>query len=160
MLEAGKQTRDWVAKLSGKVAPTTSSAVADIAKRQQLKQKLTPMPQTRSARPVAVEDPDADEGPADYMARIREARGQASKWRNKLDVRSGLVDLGTSEAHRHIGPPEKNWGNGEMICGRRILSRKLRTALQPMVRFRQFCDDSERKFLGVVKIELNAGTSR
>ena len=78
MLEAGKQTRDWVAKLSGKVAPTTSSAVADIAKRQQLKQKLTPMPQTRSARPVAEPDPTADDSPADYMAALRKARGQAS----------------------------------------------------------------------------------
>jgi len=77
MLEAGKQTREWVAKLSGKTAPTTSSAVADIAKRQQLKQKLTPMPQARSARPAPLEDPNADDSPADYMAAIRKARGQA-----------------------------------------------------------------------------------
>ncbi len=77
MLEAGKQTREWVAKLSGKTHPIASSAVADIAKRQQLKQKLTPMPQSRSARPAPEADPNADDSPADYMAALRKARGQA-----------------------------------------------------------------------------------
>ena len=80
MLEAGKQTRDWVAKLSGKPAASTSpnTSVADLNKRQQLKQKLTPMPQSRSARPAPEPDENADYGPGDYMAEIRKARGQAS----------------------------------------------------------------------------------
>ena len=77
MLEAGKQTRDWVARLSGKAPPTATSNVADLNKRQQLKQKLTPMPQSRSARPAAAEDPNDGTSPVDYMAEVRKARGQA-----------------------------------------------------------------------------------
>ena len=78
MLEAGKQTRDWVARLSGKAPPTTTSNVADLNKRQQLKQKLTPMPQSRSARPAAAEDPNEGASPMSYMEELRKARGQAS----------------------------------------------------------------------------------
>lgn len=75
MLEAGKQTRDWVTSIGGKPAPKTVVKLSQ--ERQQLKQNLKPMPQARSARPAAAQDANAAESPQDVMAEMRKARGQA-----------------------------------------------------------------------------------
>ena len=75
MLEAGKQTRDWVASLGGKPGPKPT--VRTLQDRQQLKQGLKPMPQSRSARPAPAQDDNAEQSPQDAMAEIRKSRGQA-----------------------------------------------------------------------------------
>jgi len=74
MMEAGKQTRDWVVSIGGKPAP---KLVQQPNNRQQLKQTLKPMPQSRSARPAPANDENADQTPQDAMAEIRKSRGQA-----------------------------------------------------------------------------------
>jgi hypothetical protein len=76
MLEAGKQTRDWVKSL-GQVAGKRTGVVQLSDTRQQLKQNLKPMPQSRSARPAPAQDDNADQSPQDAMAEIRKSRGQA-----------------------------------------------------------------------------------
>lgn len=76
MLEAGKQTRDWVKSL-GRVAEKRTDVVRLSAERQQVKQNLKPMPQSRSARPAPAQDDNADQSPQDAMAEIRKSRGQA-----------------------------------------------------------------------------------
>ncbi len=75
MLEAGKQTRDWVTSIGGK--PVAKTVVKLSPERQQLKQGLKPMPQSRSARPAPAQDENADQSPQDAMAEIRKSRGQA-----------------------------------------------------------------------------------
>jgi hypothetical protein len=75
MFEAGKQTRDWVKSMGGKPAQTT--VVKLTGTRQQVKEGLKPMPQSRSARPVAAQDDNADQSPQDAMAEIRKSRGQS-----------------------------------------------------------------------------------
>jgi len=74
MMEAGKQTRDWFVSIGGKPAP---KLVQQPNNRQQLKQTLKPMPQSRSARPAPANDENADQTPQDAMAEIRKSRGQA-----------------------------------------------------------------------------------
>lgn len=76
MMEAGKQTRDWVVSIGGKPAQRLTNG-GDPSKRQQLKQTLKPMPQSRSARPAPANDENADQTPQDAMAEIRKSRGQA-----------------------------------------------------------------------------------
>jgi hypothetical protein len=80
MLEAGKQTRAWVNKLAGKPADFKPGPKVDNldSRRQQAKQKLTPMPQARSVRPAPTTDANADDSPTDYLAGLRKARGQPS----------------------------------------------------------------------------------
>lgn len=75
MLEAGKQTREWVVSLGGKPGPKPK--VTTLQERQQLKQGLKPMPQSRSVRPAPVQNENADQSPQDAMAEIRKSRGQA-----------------------------------------------------------------------------------
>lgn len=72
MMEAGKQTRNWVAGISGKPVST----VASLSTRQQVKQTLKPMPQSRAARPAPAQDANEGTSPQDVMADIRKARGQ------------------------------------------------------------------------------------
>jgi hypothetical protein len=74
MLEAGKKTRDW---FGGRSRTTTPNPADPASKRQQLKQRLTPMPPARSARPAATQDANADDSPQSAMEQIRKARGQA-----------------------------------------------------------------------------------
>lgn len=77
MMEAGKQTRDWMQSL-GVISKPTSRTPAEPNRRQEAKSKLQPMPQSRSVRPEAAADPNAADDPQGYLAAIREARGQAS----------------------------------------------------------------------------------
>jgi hypothetical protein len=76
MMEAGKQTREWVVSIGGKPAPKPAQGQQP-NNRQQLKQTLKPMPQSRSARPAPANDENAGESPQDAMAEIRKSRGQA-----------------------------------------------------------------------------------
>jgi hypothetical protein len=74
MLEAGRQTKEWLAALAG-TAPvrTPSSPTND---RQARKDNLRPMPPTRSARVAATKEGPVVETPADIVASMRKARGQ------------------------------------------------------------------------------------
>jgi hypothetical protein len=75
MLEAGKQTREWVKSMGGK--PATTTVVKLTGARQQVKEGLKPMPQSRSVRPAAAQDDNADQSPQAAMAEIRKSRGQS-----------------------------------------------------------------------------------
>lgn len=75
MLEAGKQTRDFVARLSGKT-PAAAKTVDLASTRQQRKEGLKPMPQARSATPAAGVDANADQSAQSAVLEIRKARGQ------------------------------------------------------------------------------------
>jgi len=75
MLEAGKQTREWLKSMG---APVKAGPGGDQpSNRQQRKQNLVPMPQARSARPAATDEAPRDQTPQDAMAEIRKSRGQA-----------------------------------------------------------------------------------
>jgi hypothetical protein len=75
MLEAGKQTREW---MKGLGIPAKGAAPADAPNnRQQRKQTLVPMPQPRSARPGPTDEAQTEQTPQDAMAEIRKSRGQA-----------------------------------------------------------------------------------
>jgi hypothetical protein len=75
-LEAGKRTNEWIVSMGGK-PKTKVTPPSDLdSRRQQAKQKLTPMPQARSARPAPVADANADDSPGGYLAEMRKARGQ------------------------------------------------------------------------------------
>jgi hypothetical protein len=75
MLEAGKQTREWLKSMG---APVKAGPGGDQpSNRQQRKQNLVPMPQARSARPAATDEDPRDQTPQDAMAEIRKSRGQA-----------------------------------------------------------------------------------
>jgi hypothetical protein len=73
MLEAGKQTREWLQSLG---APVKGAAPAQPSNRQQRKQNLVPMPQPRTARPAPTEGETREQTPAEAMAEIRKSRGQ------------------------------------------------------------------------------------
>jgi hypothetical protein len=73
MLEAGKQTREWMAKLGVK---PSNAAVQQASNRQQRKETLVPMPQARTARPVAAKAEETDNSPQGIMAELRKSRGQ------------------------------------------------------------------------------------
>jgi|HubBroStandDraft_4_1064222.scaffolds.fasta_scaffold00106_19 hypothetical protein len=73
MLEAGKQTREWMAKLGVK---PSNAAVQQASNRQQRKETLVPMPQTRTTRPVAAKAEETDNSPQGIMAELRKSRGQ------------------------------------------------------------------------------------
>jgi hypothetical protein len=75
-LEAGKKTQEWLVSMGMKPAKPAPKVDNLDSRRQQAKQKLTPMPQARSVRPVPAADPNADYSPGDYMADLRKARGQ------------------------------------------------------------------------------------
>jgi hypothetical protein len=75
MLEAGKQTREWMKNLG---VPVKGAAPADAPNnRQQRKQNLVPMPQPRSARPAPTETEEGEQTPLSALAEIRKSRGQA-----------------------------------------------------------------------------------
>ena len=79
MMEAGKKTQEWLDSIGGK-KPTpraNTGNVRTLEQRQQVKQNLTPMPQSRSATPVRATEADADDSPQGAVADIRKARGQA-----------------------------------------------------------------------------------
>jgi hypothetical protein len=76
MLEAGKQTRDWMTE-RGMKAPVATASQPNL--RQQRKDGLVPMPQARSAaRPAAQTEEEQGQAPQSYMAELRKARGQPS----------------------------------------------------------------------------------
>lgn len=79
MLEAGKQAREWLAQKSGKPLVTTQrqAQVEANRNRQETKQKLKPMPISRTAIPAAQADDNADDSPTGALADIRKSRGQA-----------------------------------------------------------------------------------
>lgn len=78
MLEAGKQTREWLKSLSAPVkAPGAAPKGEQPNNRQQRKQNLVPMPQSHTARPAATEEAPREQSPQDVMAEIRKSRGQA-----------------------------------------------------------------------------------
>ncbi len=74
MLEAGKQTREWLKSIGAPVKAGPSGEQP--SNRQQRKQTLVPMPQARSARPAPAEDESQGQTPAAALAEIRKSRGQ------------------------------------------------------------------------------------
>jgi hypothetical protein len=74
MLEAGKQTREWLKSIG---APVRAASGEQPSNRQQRKQNLVPMPQARTARPAPAEGEIRDQTPAEAMAEIRKSRGQS-----------------------------------------------------------------------------------
>lgn len=85
MAEAGKQTREWVASLTGGPKPKdptpkpTQQVVPMVNNRQLAKQQLRPMPVVRAVqRSAEAETPNAPLAPADVLAEIRRSRGQAA----------------------------------------------------------------------------------
>jgi hypothetical protein len=76
MLEAGRQTREWVAALGG-TPGAARPAGSQPSNRQQRKQGLVPMPRPSTARAPA---PTSEEGrtqlPSEFIAEIRKSRGQ------------------------------------------------------------------------------------
>lgn len=78
MLEAGKQAREWLAQKSGKPLVTQRQTQVDANRnRQETKQKLRPMPVSRTAIPTAPADEGSDGSPQDALVEIRKSRGQA-----------------------------------------------------------------------------------
>lgn len=75
MDEAGRQTREWLAAVSGKPA-TKAPNGQQPNNRQIVKQTLKPMPQSRTARPAPVTEEQGN-SPSDALADIRKSRGQA-----------------------------------------------------------------------------------
>ena len=73
MLEAGKQTRDWLKSL-GNPAGTG----AQPSNRQQRKESLKPMPQARSGKLPRRSKEEQPSSPKDLLADIRKARGQGT----------------------------------------------------------------------------------
>jgi len=77
MMEAGKQTREWLQSIG--VAPRPAGkAPNEPSNRQIAKSKLQPMPQSRSARPAPSEDANAADDPSGYLAALRKSRGMDS----------------------------------------------------------------------------------
>jgi hypothetical protein len=78
MLEAGKQTREWLKSIGAPVkdaaAPNAQSGAT--SNRQQRKENLRPMPATRTARPAPTDTQEDSFSPADAIAEIRRSRGQ------------------------------------------------------------------------------------
>ena len=72
MLEAGKQTREWMARLGVKPAATSQPT----NNRQQRKENLVPMPQARSVRPAPAKAEETDNSPQSVLAELRKSRGQ------------------------------------------------------------------------------------
>lgn len=77
MLEAGRQTREWLKGLGAPVKVPAGTPPGQPSNRQQRKDNLVPMPQPRTARPAATEETPKDQSPQDVLAEIRKARGQA-----------------------------------------------------------------------------------
>ena len=82
MMEAGNQTRAWVAKISGKKPQGQQPKPRQLPNgqtRQQVKQNLRPMPTARSVPLQAVvSEPDEAEGRSEAFADVLKSRGQAS----------------------------------------------------------------------------------
>jgi hypothetical protein len=77
MLEAGKQTREWVQSLRGE-APARQNPKPDLAAdRRDRKVGLRPLPQQRTGRPTQAKPADQAETPQSIVAAMRAARGQA-----------------------------------------------------------------------------------
>jgi hypothetical protein len=74
MMEAGKQTRDWM-KSVGIATRPSPRAPNEPNNRQVAKSKLQPMPQSRSVRPAPAEDANAADDPLGYVAALRKSRG-------------------------------------------------------------------------------------
>jgi hypothetical protein len=74
MLEAGRQTKEWLASLSG--AAPIKPTPPPTNDRQARKDNLRPMPPTRSARVAAAKEAPVVETPADIVANMRKTRGQ------------------------------------------------------------------------------------
>lgn len=74
LLEAGKQTKEWVDSLKGGPAPTPTPPTND---RQNRKQNLKPLPAARTAVPASKSQDTPTESPSDIVAAMRKSRGQA-----------------------------------------------------------------------------------
>jgi hypothetical protein len=78
MLEAGRQTREWLTSIGAKPAavpnPKLPASVDPV--RQQRKENLVPMPQPRGQRALATQSDEADDSPTATLAEIRKSRGQ------------------------------------------------------------------------------------
>ena len=76
MMEAGRQTREWMKALG--MPSKTTAGTPTTNNRQQRKEGLRPMPTPRTARPVAPVESDSRQNPSDVVAEMRKARGQFS----------------------------------------------------------------------------------
>lgn len=77
MLEAGRQTREWVESLTGvKLGKTTPAAPDLAADRRDRKVGLRPLPQQRAGRQVSAKPAEQVETPQSIVAEMRKARGQ------------------------------------------------------------------------------------
>lgn len=77
MDEAGRQTREWVAGISGKPVRRNPQGDSQLNNRQLVKQNLKPMPQSRSVRPAPAADLNEGTSASDALKEIRKSRGQA-----------------------------------------------------------------------------------
>lgn len=73
MSEAGKRTREWVEKLTGK----KSEPPRNPQDRQVRKRKLRPMPKPGSQKQTLREAQEPEQTPTDYVQELKRARGQA-----------------------------------------------------------------------------------
>lgn len=77
MMEAGKQTREWMQSLG--LTSKKSAGQPPVSNRQQRKEGLRPMPAPRTARPAqAPAESEGRQSAADVVAEMRKARGQFS----------------------------------------------------------------------------------
>jgi hypothetical protein len=74
MLEAGKQTREWLKSIGAPVKQVASGEPP--SNRQARKQNLVPMPQARSVQPARPAESTEDSSPQAVMSEIRKSRGQ------------------------------------------------------------------------------------
>jgi hypothetical protein len=78
MLEAGKQTREWVGQLRGEKPAVAHNQKPDLAAdRRDRKVGLRPLPQQRAGRQTPAKPADQAETPQSIVAAMRAARGQA-----------------------------------------------------------------------------------
>jgi len=75
MLEAGRQTKEWLESIGGK--PNAKPTPPPTTDRQARKDNLRPVPPTRSARQAPTPKEESAETPAAILAQMRKARGQA-----------------------------------------------------------------------------------
>jgi hypothetical protein len=75
MVEAGKQTREWLKSIGAPVRTATNGGQHP-SNRQQRKEGLRPMPTPRQARPAQAPEQSDRQSPSDAVAEMRKARGQ------------------------------------------------------------------------------------
>lgn len=77
MDEAGRQTHAWMKERGMQIRPGVRQGNGTPNNRQQRKDGLRPMPAVRSARPAPAQQQSDVQSPADAVAEMRKARGQA-----------------------------------------------------------------------------------